>query len=836
MPASNDPESRLETYRSKRSADGSPEPFGGSQDAGGGIFVVHKHDATRLHWDLRLEMGGVLESWAVPKGPSSNPADKRLAVKVEAHPLEYRDFEGLIPEGNYGAGAMIVWDRGKWYPVEDPVEGLEKGKLLFDLVGFKLRGRWTLVKTKKGDRDWLLIKERDTHVADPGDQFPQDSILSGHTVESLANHEDKIAPVMQALKAAGAHEARVLLEDIKVMLAESAARPFDREGWLFEFKYDGYRLVTGLKDGKPRLISRNGNDLTASFPEVARAIGFLPFENLVMDGEVVVHDDAGLPSFGRLQKRGRLTRRLEIERASLKYPATLYLFDLLGFESYDLRGMPLSKRKETLRSVLPSVGPLRFSDHIQDRGEALFAQVEAIGMEGMVAKRAASTYQAGRSEDWIKVRVEHTDDFVVVGFTRPRGGRSGFGALHLAQYDGALVYCGSVGTGFSDQVLAETSKLLGGIPRSQAPCVGDTPHGPDDLWVDPEIVCEVKFKEFTEHGFLRHPSFQRFRDDKAPRDCVRKTPRATLDEPDVSQTWAAGDKEVPFTNLAKTFWPEDGYSKGDLIDYYRSVSRWLLPFLKDRPLVLTRYPDGIEGKSFYQKDAPAFVPEWVRRERIWSDGSQRELEYFICDDVEALLYIVNMGTIPLHIWHSRVTALETPDWCVLDLDPKGAPFEDVVKMALAVKELCDEIGLPCYAKTSGSSGIHVLVPVGRQFTHEQSRLLGQLLAQVVVMRFPETATVTRAVTRREGKVYVDYLQNGRGRLIAAPYCVRPLPGAPVSAPVTWDEVNSKLRIEDFTMQTLPARMEALDEDPTVGVLTDIPDLMRGLDKLGDMIR
>jgi bifunctional non-homologous end joining protein LigD len=836
MSASNDPESRLETYRAKRSADASPEPFGGSEISGGGIFVVHKHDATRLHWDLRLEMGGVLESWAVPKGPSSNPADKRFAVKVEDHPLEYREFEGLIPEGNYGAGAMILWDRGKWYPVEDPVEGFKKGKLLFDLVGFKLRGRWTLVKTKQGDKDWLLIKERDSHVVDPGDQFPQDSVLSGHTVESLAAHQDKSAPILQALSEAGATQGSVSYEDGAVMLAEASAEPFSRADWLFEFKYDGYRLLAGKKDGKPFLISRNGNNLTASFPDVARAIGFLPFDDFLIDGEVVVHDDSGLPSFGRLQKRGRLTKRPKIERAALKYPAILYLFDLLAFDKFDAREIPLSKRKEVLRLVLPTVGPLRFSDHIEENGEALFAQVEKIGMEGMVGKRAASTYRAGRSSDWVKVRIEHTDEFVVVGFTEPGGARPGFGALHLAQYDGELVYCGSVGTGFGDKLLVEARKLLDGIVRNSSPCEGDIPTGGDNVWVEPEMVCEVKFKEFTDHGFLRHPSFQRFRDDKAPRECVLKQARASLEEPEVSQTWSADDKEVPFTNLTKVFWPVEGYSKGDLIEYYRAVSPWLLPFLKDRPLVLTRYPDGIEGKSFYQKDAPGFVPEWVRRERIWSEGSERELEYFVCDDEQALLYISNMGTIPLHIWHSRISSLELPDWCVLDLDPKGAPFTDVVAIARGVKDLCDETGLPCYAKTSGSSGIHILVPVGRQFTHEQSRMLGHLLAQVVVMRFPETATVTRALTRREGKVYIDYLQNGQGRLIAAPYCVRPLPGATVSAPLHWDEVDSKLRIEDFTIRNLPARMAELGRDPIVDVMSDAPDLMAALDKLGEMIR
>ncbi len=836
MPASKHSDDSLSAYRAKRSADASPEPFGGGPGSGAGLFVVHKHAASRLHWDLRLEMGGVLESWAVPKGPSPNPADKRLAVKVEAHPLEYCEFEEVIPEGNYGAGAMIIWDRGRWVPLEDPEEGLEKGKLLFELRGYKLRGRWTLVKMKRTEKEWLFIKERDafaTSEEDGESVFPQDSILSGLTVEQLGAGTRPATVILRKLGRLKASQSRVVARGLKVMLAEPREEAFSDPGWLFEIKYDGYRLVVSTENGAARLTSRAGNDLTPTFPEVAKAVEALPFEHLVLDGEVVVHDESGLPSFGRLQKRGRLTRPLDIKRASIELPATLYLFDILGFDDYDLRTLPLRERKHVLKELLPSVGPLRFSDHIEEQGEAMFEQVQQMRLEGIVAKKVDSPYREGRSPQWLKIRTQRSDDFVIVGYTVPKGSRSGFGALHVAQYHGdELVYAGRVGTGFDSQQLEQIAEELASLLVDDPTCSGEVPKGAANRWVEPKLVCEVRFKEYTEADLLRHPVFVRMRDDKHPQECQPTDVSASLAEPQIVETeLSTADRQVPYTNLAKVFWPEEGYTKGDLIEYYRSISAWLLPYLRDRPVVLTRYPDGITGKSFFQKDAPGFVPEWVRRERVWSEGSQRELEYFVCDDEESLLYIINLGTIPLHIWSSRVTSLEKPDWCVLDLDPKEAPFADVVKVARLIKRLCDEIALPSFIKSSGSSGLHVLLPLARQCTYEQSRMLGQLIGQFVVMELPDVATVRRQVSRRDGRVYVDYVQNGHGRLIASPFCVRPLPGAPVSASLKWTEVTAKLDIQKHNIRTVPKRMGKLAEDPLVGALGDAPDLVEVLGSL-----
>jgi bifunctional non-homologous end joining protein LigD len=792
--------------------------------------VVQQHAARRVHYDFRIEMNGVLVSWAVPKGPSPNPSDKRLAVYTEDHPVEYGDFEGVIPEGNYGAGAVIVWDQGIWIPLEDPDEGMKKGKLLFELRGYKLRGKWTLVKTKQ---DWLFIKERDGYVSEQGtESFPTDSVFSGRTVEELRDGTDLAEPLSQRLTDCNTPRRVVRPSDSKVMLAETRRDAFSKPGWLFELKYDGYRLVAGCEDGNPVLLSRAGNNLTATFPDVAKAIQRLPFDDFVLDGEVVVHDDRGLPSFQRLQKRGRLSRQIEIQRAAAELPATLYVFDLLGFAGHDLRSLPLETRKAILKDMLPSVGLIRYSDHIAEQGEAMFEQVQQMRLEGIVAKKADSPYRSGRSGAWLKIRADRTDDFVVVGFTDRKGSSDGFGALHVAQFRGdELAYTGRVGTGFTAGELDEIREQLDGILREQPACTGALPSGQSHYWVEPDLVCEIRFRELTEDGLLRHPAFLRWRHDKTPEECHLEEELPEIHEPLPVVASPAEQRTVAFSNLDKVFWPEEQYTKGDLIEYYSAVAEWLLPYLTDRPVVMTRYPDGIEGKSFFQKDAPKFAPEWIRRLRLWSDGSERELDYFVADDPESLLYIINLGTIPLHIWSSRVDTLEQPDWCILDLDPKEAPFRDVVTIARAVRKLCEAIQLPSFVKTSGSSGLHVLVPLGRRCTYEQSRTLGQLLGRVIVTELPDIATIARIPSKREGRVYIDYVQNGHGRLLVSPFCVRPLPGAPVSTPLKWREVNAKLDIHKHTIKTVPARMKRMKTDPLAAVLELEPDLDMALNLL-----
>jgi bifunctional non-homologous end joining protein LigD len=842
----------LSTYRAKRAFDQTPEPGGLVPKPGpkqGGLLIVHMHDATRLHWDLRLEMDGVLKSWAVPKGPSADTADKRLAVKVEDHPLEYGDFEGVIPEGNYGAGTVVVWDRGIWEPLEDPYEGLEKGKLLFNLKGYKLRGRWTLIKLKKTEKEWLLIKERDEYVST--EPYTNESVLSGLTNDELRNAKQRAAPIKKEMEKLGAAKRALRLQDTELMLAEPREQPFTKSGWLFEVKLDGYRMRAACEDGEPVLYSRKGLDYTESFPEIARAVKAIPFEGVILDGELVVLNESGRPSFNKLQARAKLGAR-EAKRAAIESPATLYVFDVLAFAGYDLRKLPLVKRKQVLQKILPRTGPLRFSEHFEKNGEALYEQVVNLGLEGIVAKKEDSPYRNGRSGDWLKIRADRMDDFVVVGFSKPKGSRGGFGALHVGAYqDGKLIYCGRAGSGFSSAQIDEISATLAGLVRPTPPCEppkkGALPKGADHTWVEPRLVCDVRYKEMTADGLLRQSVFVRFRDDKKPEDVQMpgsgergvgpeggdREPASRRKEP--LPTPHSPIREVKLSNLDKIFWPDEQYTKGDLIEYYRSIAPWLLPYLKDRPVVLTRYPDGIDGKSFYQKDAPGFVPDWIQTIPIWSEDTQRDIDYFVANDVETLTYLVNLGTIPLHIWMSRIDDLTRPDWCLIDLDPKEAPFAHVVTLAKTMKQLCDEVQMPAFVKTTGKSGLHIMLPLGRQLTYQQSLQLAILFSRLVTDRHPDIATTQRTISKREGKVYVDAFQNRAGQLMVSAYSVRPSPGAPVSMPIEWDEVNGKLHNSNFTIKNALKRMQKLKKDPVIKVLEVKPELMGVLERLNDKL-
>ncbi len=851
------PSGNLEAYRRKRSSEATPEPFGPATGTGGGRFVVQKHAARRVHFDLRLELEGTLKSWAVPRGPSLDPEVKRLAVATEDHPLEYADFEGSIPAGNYGAGAMIVWDSGRWRPLEDPVAGMEAGKLLFELHGYKLRGVWTLFRTgdRRGQDDgnqWLLMKKPDAAARPESgngddDDLPPQSVLSGLTVEELRDGCERIEEVRADVADSAASRRRVDPRSLPLMLAVTGDRPFSRPGWIYELKYDGYRLVAAKEGGSVFLRYRNGGDVTALYPELTRALRALPMRSLVLDGEVVVLDAGGRPSFARLQTRALLSRPVDIEQAAVRRPATLFAFDLVAFEGSDLRSLPLLERKALLAKVMPPAGPLRYSDHIEEQGEAFFEQVAAMGLEGAMAKDGDSRYVGRRSSSWVKLRTERTADFAIVGMSPPKGSRVGFGSLHLAVWDAeaaGLVYAGRVGAGFSDAALSELTERLTQAQLEAPPCrspsgdeltAGDLMGGQleDQTWVepDPELICEVRYKEWTPHGMLRHPVFLRLRDDKPIEDCVRRAgPRAPGATPP-----APPERRVDVTNTSKVFWPVEGYTKGDLIDFYAAIADAMQPYLTDRPLVMTRYPDGIDGKSFFQKNAPDFAPDWLQRVKLTSPRTDKEVEYFVCRDRESLIYVANLGAIVLHVWSSRLHQLGQPDWCILDLDPKDAPFEDVIQIALAIRRLCRQIKLPSFVKTSGSTGLHVLLPLGGACTFEQSRSLGQLIAQIICRQLPDIATITRNPERRHGKVYIDFVQNGRGRLLVAPFSVRPLPAAPVSTPLRWSEVKPGLDLRDHNIRSLPERLKKLKTDPLRGVLTEQPDLLAALRRLGELV-
>ena len=761
-------------------------------------FAVVRQTGRRPGYALHLETDGVLRSWTVPKGPSPDPAERRLAVEIEAG----------------GAAEGESWDFGGCTPVQDFGSGIREGKLLFELRGYKLRGAWTLVRTR--GKEWLLIKETsDAHVRRAG-TFPDDPVLP--TPSGAAALRDELLALRPPKR-------RVRAADVQPMLAEVQPRPFTDPAWLFELKYDGFRAIAGREEGRATIHYRRGSEATRAHPDLAAALRALPAEQVVMDGEIVVLDDSGRPNFQRLQKRALLTAPGDLDRAVLELPATLFCFDLLGFEDFDLRSLPLVERKRLLRLMLPDLGPLRYVDHVEGRGEEMFRGVRELGLEGVMAKRADSPYRSGRSREWIKIRSDRTADFAVVGFTAAEGSRTGFGALHLAYAEGSgFVYAGRAGSGFSE---AELLRLREELERDRVPkalCKGPLPTGRGHFWVVPRRVVEVRYKEITEEGLLRAPVFLRFRDDKPSSDCVR--PGSAPAEPA-----QAPARELAPSNLDKVFWPEHGYTKGDLIEYYRAVSPWLLPYLRDRPVVLTRFPDGIAGKSFFQKDAPDYIPGWIRTARMRTDEG-RDIDHFVCDDVETLLYVANLASIPLHIHAGRAGAPDRADWSVIDLDPKGAPFPWVVRLARALHELCEEIGLPSFCKTSGQAGLHVLLPLGSRCSHEQARDLALVLANVVEREHRDIATLVRApIQARKGRVYLDCFQNGYGKTIAAPFSARPVPGATVSMPLRWSEVDEKLDPRAFTLKSAPARMRKLKRDPLAKVLELDPDVSEALDRL-----
>ena len=802
---------------------------------GARMFVVHQHDATRMHWDLRLEIDGVLCSWAVPKPPSLDPEDKRLAVKVENHPLEYVHFEAVIPDGNYGAGPMICWDRGCFRPLVDPAEGLKDGEIKFELYGYKLRGAFTLVHTGKGKRgrgsgrgsnDWLLIKKRDEHAtSEPCDAT---SVLSGLTID-----EREHAPRHQRLLEALAPLPKKPLGVVEPMLCQTADAAFSSDDWLFELKYDGFRGIAHGGAGRATLRYRSGLDATERFPEIASAIRAMPID-VVLDGELVVLDGEGKPDFHKLAARAQITRASEIQRAALTAPVTYVVFDVLSVGGHDLRGQPLVERKAVLKALLPTLGPLRYSDHIVGQGEAFLAAVVARGLEGVVAKKANSPYRSTRSKDWLKLKRDPEADFAICGFTPPKGSRLGLGALHLCVRDGETWrYAGKVGSGFDDALLAELTAELSARPRWK-PTFAKPEGSSDARWVEPEIACMVRYREWPVDSTLRFPVFVRMRRDKPVHECTMPL-RNTGEPAPVAVETDISTRELRLSNLNKVFWKADNITKGDLIDYYRSVAPYMLPYLKDRPVVLSRYPDGIDGETFYQKSTPDWVPPWLRTTTLWSEHSQREIHYVLLDDADGLAFVANLATIPIHAWASRIADLQRPDWSIIDFDAKQGRREDIVPLALAVHRLCDAIGLPNYVKTSGQQGLHVLLPLGGQCTYEQARTLAYLIGSIVEREHPDIATTNRNPAARGPRVYLDWGQNAHGQLLVAPYSVRPVEGAPVSMPLTWDEVTPDLEPRRFHLRNALERITSR-VDPCAAVLSTRPDLAAVLTALDALVR
>ncbi|HEX7626820.1 MAG TPA: DNA ligase D [Gaiellaceae bacterium] len=767
----------LGEYRRKRDPKRTPEPFAGAERGSPEpIFVVQRHDARSLHYDFRLERNGALASWAVPKGVPLEPGAKALAVHVEDHPLEYATFHGEIPQGQYGGGSVEIWDNGTYELLEEK----RNGQLTFELRGSRLQGRWTLVPAHLDgkEQNWLLIK----------------------------GHDD----VGEAVR-----------RRYSPMLATPEARVPQGEGWTYEVKFDGYRAVAYVRGGECTLLSRNDNDLTERFPDVAKAIArAVKSPNAVLDGEVCRIDPSGRASFSELQRGS----------GTLMY----YAFDLLELDGEPRVDLPLHERKALLRQLLDGrVKTVACSEDFDD-GDALFEVAKERGLEGVIAKRVDSTYKQGRrTRDWLKIKTESNEEFVVAGYTRGGGRRAGtFGSLVLGTYDGGeLRYVGNVGTGFDDAEIRRLLALLKPLHRDTSPFPVE-PKLPrvrkgDVQWVEPQLVAQVRFGEWTHDRHLRHPAYLGLREDKSAAE-------VTTGEP-LPSVLRKGKRELRLSNLDKPFWPEEQITKGDLLGYYRAIAPVLVPHLKNRPFTMRRYPDGAYGKAFFQKDAPGHMPDWIPTYRALvstrdSSRVRKEVDFPLVNDELALLWMANMGCIDMNAWYSRVDKPDRPDFVLFDLDPTPeVPWSQTIEVALILKALLDALELVSFPKTSGGKGFHVLVPVDRRSTYADTRAFAEVVAGAIVRTHPKLATTEWSKTKRRG-VLIDANQNGEGKTIASAYSVRPKPGAPVSTPLRWDEVNDKL---DPSTCTMPVVLERVRRhgDLFSGVLTTRQSLSKALRKL-----
>lgn len=819
----------LTKYHAKRHFRNTPEPKGTPRRHTVGhskkklAFVVQEHHASRLHYDFRLELDGVLKSWAIPKGPSTDPEEHRLAVQVEDHPYEYRTFEGEIPEGNYGAGKVIVWDAGTYEPraaSDDPEaklrQELKQGHLTFILHGQKLQGEFALVKMHgDDDKNWLLVKKND-EFANESDITAQDaSIKSGRQVDEVGERP--------FTKPVGRYPKRARPWTVRPMLATLVDQPFDKAGWLFEIKWDGYRAIGSKHHDTVELYSRTGQDFTTSYVPVTEAIARLKHD-VILDGEIVVTDEKGKPHFEWLQNWRRAPH------GSLQY----YAFDLLWYDGHDIRTMPLIERKTLLRSLIPPNSVIRYSDHIEEAGHVLLKEIQKQGVEGVVAKRADSPYREHtRGEDWLKVKTHARQEVVIGGFTEPRGSRKHLGSLLVGVYNrGAFVYVGHSGGGIADETRKDLRRKLEKLERTTSPFVHEPKPNAPVHWVRPQLVCEMSFSEWTADSLMRHPRFEGLRPDKKPTDVHRERSKQVPPLiPDDPKQPAVGTGDLPFTHLDKVFFPKHGYTKGDLIDYYRSVAAYMLPYLKDRPHSLLRQPDGLRGDAFFQKNME-HLPDWVPTIDIYSDSNKSNLHWLVGGRLETLLYMVQLGCIEINPWSSRVQHLDRPDWLVIDLDPEGIGFTSVTKVALEVKAVCDEWHIPSLPKTSGKTGIHVYIPLGAKYTYEQSKNFAHLLALEVNKRQPKITSVERMPDKRQGKIYLDFLQNREGQTLAAPYSVRPTADATVSMPLDWSEITTDLKPTDFTIQNALKRLQRTGDlwQPTLRKGIDLAKVLKQIEQ------
>ncbi|GAA0880843.1 DNA ligase D [Algoriphagus jejuensis] len=780
----------LEEYNKKRDFKKTNEPRGDlAQQTGELRFVVQRHDASHLHFDLRLEIEGVLKSWAIPKGPSLNPGDKRLAVQTEDHPMKYLDFQGTIPKGNYGAGEMTIWDSGTFTPMSDKKDATLKmykeGDLKITFFGSKLRGDFALVRTNFEGKQpqWLLIKKKDKFATD----LDYDANL--HLSETIIEETTK------------APKALTLKRQVSPMLASTSKdlKFSTSKNWLYEIKWDGYRMLCNHSSSNTTLYSRNGVDYTDTYPALIDSLRQLP-KSAILDGEVVSLDRDGIARFQWLQHYD------EKPQGDLTY----IVFDLLYLDGHSIIHLTLTERKELLETLIEDLPHIRYSEHLIGGGKAFFEETKKKGLEGIIAKKADSSYYPGvRSEDWIKFKTQESIETVICGYTKSEN--RPFGSLILGLHEkNELRYVGNCGTGFSGTQQKNLVSQFSKITQKNSPFPEKINlNGRQPFWLQPVMVAEVTFAEWTEKGRLRQPVFKGMRNDKVPQKLSRDSPENSKNSAENTDNSLLIDGiNVPVSNLEKPLWPKEGITKYDLIDYYLAVSEYILPFLNDRPQNLHRHPNGIDKDGFYQKDTPEGYPDWIETTTIHSESSDKDIDYMLCQKEATLIYMANLGCIEINPWNARIATLDRPDYIVIDLDPSDKnDFKQVVEVAQAFHELLQELKIEGYCKTSGSSGLHIYIPLGAKYTFEEGRDFCKLLCTVIQEQLPKLTTMERPLKSRKGRIYLDYLQNRPGQTLASVYCVRPRPGATVSTPLLWKEVNSKLDKDAFTIFTIKDRIK-----------------------------
>lgn len=870
----------LTEYKRKRNFNATPEPGAKLDKSKHKRFVIQRHQATRLHYDFRLEMEGVLKSWAVPKGPSLNPGDKRLAVMVEDHPVSYITFTGVIPEGNYGAGEVEIWDKGTFEPVDaksnvisekEALKALDAGNLKVRLTGTHVNGEFALVRLRD-EKNWLLIKHRDEYATD--DEYDIENVLPVKMIKEVVRDkrklraaETKAASKKPPAKKSAAKSAdtkavkknadkeqpqqlrftrfkpgRKLDEYIEPMLASLGDAPFDHKDWIFELKWDGYRAIAEVDKKKIRLYSRNGLSFNERYPTIVDELSKLNMR-AVLDGEVVVFNEEGKPDFQKLQHYDD-NRHL---------PLIYYVFDILSLNNKDLKDLPLIERKKILQENLPANDIIRYSDHVEEKGIAFFEEVKKSNLEGIMAKKAENTYVTGvRTKDWLKIKHTHTREAIICGYTEPRKSRKHFGALILGEYKNKkLHYIGHTGTGFTDKKLKEMWNMMQKLVAPTSPFDKKVPVNSPVTWVKPVVVCEIKFSEITRDGILRHPVFLRWRDDKKPSEVKpdaapvevpeeksagkktamkekkngsataskasknTKAPKvsAKKEEPEEggkkNRIVTANNHKVELSNVDKVYWPEEGFTKGDMLNYYERMADYILPYLKDRPISMRRQPNGIKDGGFFQKDAGDIAPSWMKVAPVYSESNDKIIKYLLCNNKASLLFIANLGSIEMNPWNSRVQKLDNPDWLVMDIDPSDKnTFDEVIETAQVVRQILEKIKVPSYCKTSGASGLHVYIPLGAKYSYDQVKDFGNIVAMLVTEELPDTTTLVRSLSKRaDNKIYVDYLQNRRGQTLATAYSLRPKPGATVSTPLEWKEVKPGLHPSQFHIHNIEERVK-----------------------------